>query len=397
MVVIMKAVHAIRTPSLVSVIALTALLAGCGGGGDGGSTSSVPLPREEPYPVAVDDFDRNGDINRDAAHATPIVLSRSYGANIFPQGDLDWLKVDLVAGTMYEVVVDHQCATCGTETRLFGLDGVTEVGERNNYYQSTNRIKFTPAASGSYFIKVGYQTLDNRQDWGVSTYWVNVHPFVDSDADTISAWFDCNDQRNDISIWGNDIPGDGIDQDCTGADMLLASAPDRFETGDNSAATTTSTLPMATYKPEQMLSILRRFPEDRFVHTFTTGDADWYRVTVPAGHSYVVSTLLADGYWDYRVYQADGVTAASLHNTGSTDQTVFVKIFPDVSVGAQYGAHLYLPFLIDYGTDNDGDGYYSRDQDLARDCDDSNATIHPNATEIPGNGINEDCKYATGD
>lgn len=380
----------------LALLGMTLLLNACGGG-DAASRDSARLPREEIYPVAVDDFDKNGDINRDAAHATPISLNRSYGGNIFPQGDLDFFKVDLVAGTSYEVVVDHQCATCGTETRLYGTDGVTEVGERNNYYQSANRIKFTPSVSGSYFLKVGYQTQDSRQDWGVSTYWINVHPFVDSDGDAVSSWFDCNDQRADINFWAGDTPGDSVDQDCSGADMPLASAPDAFEPGDNSASTTTSTLPLSTYLPNQMQYILRWLPEDKFGHSFTTGDVDWFRVTVPAGHSYAVGALLADGYWDYRVYQADGVTAASLHNTGTQDQTVFVKMFPDVSVGAAYGAHFYLPFLIDYGTDNDGDGYYSQGQDIDRDCDDNNAAIHPGATEIPGNGINEDCKYVPGD
>lgn len=378
------------------LLCTTLLLAACGGG-DGTSSNAVPLPREEAYPVAADDFDKNGDINRDAAHATPISLNRSYGGSIFPQGDLDFFKVDLVAGTAYEVIVDHQCATCGTETHLYGTDGVTEVGERLNYYQSANRIKFTPTVSGTYFLKIAYQTLDNRQDWGVSTYWINVHPYVDSDADGISSWSDCNDQRADINIWAGDTPGDGVDQDCTGGDMPLASAPDAFEPGDNSVSTTTSTLPVSTYQPVQMQYLLRRLPEDKFGHSFTTGDVDWFRVTVPAGHSYAVSALLADGYWDYRVYQADGVTAASLHNTDTHDQTVFVKMFPDVSVGAAYGAHFYLPVLIDYGTDNDGDGYYSQGQDINRDCDDSNAAINPGATEIPGNGINEDCRYAAGD
>lgn len=382
-----------RQAGVALLVVLSALLSACGSDGRNAGTA----PDTVFYPVAADDFDKNGDINRDAEHATPIVVNHSYKGTIFPQGDLDWMQLNLHAGTTYEIVVDHQCPTCGTVTHLYGSDGATEVGERNDYYLSANRIKFTPTTSGRYFIKVEYQTLDNRQAWGVSNYWINVHRYVDGDGDDVSSWFDCNDKDADISIWGNDIPGDGVDQDCTGSDMPLASGPDSFESGDDSASTTTSTLPLETYQAYQMFYILRSLPEDKFLHTFTTGDVDWYRVTVPAGHSYFVSALLADGYWDYATYQEDGVTSASLHNTSSNDQNLLVKIFPDVSSGAQYAAHVYLPFILDVGTDIDGDGYYSQGQDMSRDCDDNNAAINPAATEIPGNGINEDCQYSAGD
>jgi len=53
-------------------------------------------------------------------------------------------------------------------------------------------------------------------------------------------------------------------------------------------------------------------------------------------------------------------------------------------------------------TDLDGDGYGSPGDascphGAATDCNDSNAAVNPGATEIPGNGIDDDCNPATSD
>lgn len=50
--------------------------------------------------------------------------------------------------------------------------------------------------------------------------------------------------------------------------------------------------------------------------------------------------------------------------------------------------------------DNDGDGYFlviNGDFSEKEDCNDSNANINPGATEIPYNGINDDCDPLTFD
>ena len=38
------------------------------------------------------------------------------------------------------------------------------------------------------------------------------------------------------------------------------------------------------------------------------------------------------------------------------------------------------------GEDSDGDGFF-----IDKDCNDSNPDVNPNATEVPYNGIDDDC------
>lgn len=55
--------------------------------------------------------------------------------------------------------------------------------------------------------------------------------------------------------------------------------------------------------------------------------------------------------------------------------------------------------LVPHCVDADGDGYYVGDVACGPpiDCDDGNADVSPGATELPGNGIDDDCNAATTD
>jgi hypothetical protein len=76
---------------------------------------------------------------------------------------------------------------------------------------------------------------------------------------------------------------------------------------------------------------------------------------------------------------------------------------PQSYAGLAVGPHAFLVVAVDAAGnvgapagrtwtvigDADGDGFFTN-----QDCDDGNAAIHPGATDIPGNGVDEDCSGA---
>lgn len=77
------------------------------------------------YPTAADAFDLAGNANGVVAGASAIVAGQTYPLSIFPNGDMDYVKIELTAGTQYEVSANKICVTCDVYIRLFDTDGTT--------------------------------------------------------------------------------------------------------------------------------------------------------------------------------------------------------------------------------------------------------------------------------
>ncbi len=264
----------------------------------------------------------------------------------------------------------------------------------------------------------------------------------DLDRDNYTAYSDCNDSNASINPGMTEVPGNGIDDDCNPdtPDGSCGSFSDDFENGNMNGwdgesgawdfisgtyngsvgtwATAITTLPQNT-ESNTTIEVdfnIERFEEDIAYIIFDYVDDNNYKyVFIKAS-----GTRWGIGYYDgginsiaqnnadyvsrgdwYRmrvVINGDTVTlSAKERGSGEFDQKVQATFDPAHAIGngtiglAVTYAHVQFDnFDIHY--DCDGDGYTSE-----ADCDDSNAAINPGMTEVPGNGIDDDCNPDTPD
>jgi hypothetical protein len=155
---------------------------------------------------------------------------------------------------------------------------------------------------------------------------------TDADGDGYPSTNDCNDANAAIHPGATEVCGDGIDQDCSGVDLSCTATCQQYS---------------------------------------ATNDAH-----VSAGRAYTQST--GSGCNTTATYYAKG----SNENLGTSGSTT-------VSLYSTDGGTTYRRGSCPTPTDADGDGYPS-----TSDCNDSNASIHPGAAEVCGDGIDQDCSGA---
>jgi hypothetical protein len=383
-----------RTLRLTSIVVAAALSWAC----SDGSSTPVAAPDPAAYPTAKDRYEgASGDDTWQTASRLP-VGSRQF-RTLFPNFDVDYVKFDLVAdGTVYELSANHLSVPADLFAFVFDVDGVTTLGpaafieyDEDDFIAYDPHFVFTVHQSGTYFAKItSYAARDAATRRAAqASYTLSIHEFVDADADGWSAYYDCDDADTTVFPFANDVPGDGVDQNCEGIDALDPTAEDGAEPDDTPA--TAKPLPLAPANPYEIT--FQRSVARVGARTVGPGGEDWFRFTIPA-HGAVELSTLSDDLPSLNVSVFDAETATTVYE----GLPWWTRIENTADAPTAYHARFtalspafYIPSHYSLGIDRDGDGSYDRDWDEARDCDDADAAVYPFAPEIASDGVDSDC------
>jgi len=368
----------------------------------------ITVKVSKPTQSYIDDiYDRNGS---DTLESAPLLALNTEMERNFYSDTADFVAADLEAGIHYEFALyRHSIWGRHVHVKLFD-DSLSEVSSdlledvKVNTY--TTSLRFTPNTSGRYTLKMtGNQAAH---------YSVHYHEFVDADGDNSSSFFDCNDNNAEeyprpyrlyVNSAGRQVvmdpSKDGIDQDCDGSDTLDPLTPDATEPANDEFATATP-LPKIMGRFEE--ASLRTELQFNTLHTL--GDVDYHKVDIPAKAAVILGTKSYEVptyrkvYFDMFILNEQGEPRyidfdtppivqgmKSLQYKNISDSSATLYLLRQGEENVFSGGISYLAWYQDLGFDRDGDGEYSLDDD----CDDNDATRYWGATEIPDDGIDQDC------
>ena len=195
---------------------------------------------------------------------------------------------------------------------------------------------------------------------------------IDADSDGYTKDLDCNDNDSNINPGKTEICGDAIDQDCTGADLACAPT-DNDDDGVSNANDICPNTPAGETANSNGCS-----------DSQIDGDSDTYTLDLDCNDNDAtinpgVTEVCGDGI-------DNDCSGADLICNGDDDGDGIINA-NDLCSGTSAGASVNSNGCSDAQIDNDSDTY----TEVAGDCNDGDAAIKPGATDVCGDGIDQDC------
>ena len=106
----------------------------------------------------------NGDARASSGTQYALSVGDSFQGRLNPISDTDWLRVELTAGTIYDIILN---GVSSAQLEVLDSQGNT-VAEGSNFFSYTKLKIFSPDASGTYYVSIGSNNTEHTADYEIS-------------------------------------------------------------------------------------------------------------------------------------------------------------------------------------------------------------------------------------